>query len=136
MEGLPDRMTAPDSPRSSSSVRGDETVQMVGADALIDGRFELREVAGSGGVGLVYRALDRWTGADVALKLLRRARDDDRARFEREARALAALSHPHVVRYIAHGTMADGVPYLVMEWLAGETLAMRLERGPLSVAES
>ena len=87
-------------------------------------------------MGRVYRALDRLTGEVIALKLLHRSEPQERLRFAREARALATLRHPGIVRYVAHGTMADGSPYLAMEWLDGETLFERMARRPLTIAEA
>src|SRR5262245_60048823 len=103
---------------------------------LIADRFLLEKLAGSGGMGEVYRALDRQTGQPVAVKLLSGKRGDDAARFVREARLLADLHHPHIVRHVAHGTLPSGEPYLVMQWLDGEDLSVRLARGRLSPAES
>ena len=102
----------------------------------VDGRFVIEDVAGVGGMGVVYRARDLQTGAAVALKVLRVGGVIERARFAREAQALASLTHPHIVRLIAHGHIDEQTPYLVMEWLIGEDLAHRLLRGPLSVAEA
>jgi len=84
----------------------------------------------------VYRAVDLGSGQAVALKIL--TLDDPGAgeRFEREARTLADLQHPHVVRYVDHGVTEEGELYLAMEWLDGESLAHRLGRGALSVEES
>src|SRR5262245_10331776 len=102
----------------------------------VGGRFcELAAVT-RGGTGAVYRATDRQTGETVALKVLYGASADDASRLEREADALAAAAHPAVVRYIAHGRTAEGELYLAMEWLEGETLAARLGRGALEVAEA
>ncbi|WP_437949881.1 protein kinase [Sorangium sp. So ce296] len=103
---------------------------------LLDDRFELAEVAGSGGMGTVYRALDRASGEVVAIKLLRRLDARAEARFLREAAALSRLSHPHIVRYVTHGVAPTGEPYLAMEWLSGESLADRLSRQELRVDES
>ncbi|XXX72863.1 protein kinase [Sorangium sp. So ce134] len=103
---------------------------------LLDGRFELAEVAGSGGMGTVYRAIDRASGEVVAVKLLRRLDARAEARFLREAAALSRLSHPHIVRYATHGVAPTGEPYLAMEWLSGESLADRLSRQELRVDES
>ncbi|AUX47717.1 protein kinase [Sorangium cellulosum] len=103
---------------------------------LLDGRFELAEVAGSGGMGTVYRALDRASGAVVALKLLHKVDAHAQARFDREARALSRMEHPHIVRYATHGVASTGEPYLAMEWLSGESLAARLSRQELRVEES
>src|SRR5690349_15434247 len=99
----------------------------------IGDRFELTDLAGSGGMGEVFRARDR-DGSLVAVKVLFRRQDG--ARLGREARVLASLLHPGIVRYVAHGTTGDGRGYLVTEWLDGETLAARLERGTLSIEET
>ncbi|WP_437585820.1 protein kinase domain-containing protein [Sorangium sp. So ce1000] len=103
---------------------------------LLDGRFELAEIAGSGGMGTVYRAIDRSSGTVVAVKLLRKADARAQARFVREAQALSRLEHPHIVRYATHGVSPTGEPYLAMEWLSGESLSDRLSRQDLRVEES
>src|SRR4029450_11409071 len=102
---------------------------------VVADRFSLEQVAGSGGMGMVYRALDRHTGSAVALKTLR-ADKQSAERFAREARVLSELQHPGIVRYIAHGETPGGTPYLAMEWLDGEDLAQRLVRAPLGINES
>jgi serine/threonine protein kinase/tetratricopeptide (TPR) repeat protein len=84
----------------------------------------------------VFRAVDRQTGRDVALKLLAASANDEGGRFAREARVLAELTHPGIVRYVAHGVTPDGLCYLAMEWLEGETLRQRLERKALTLSES
>ena len=102
------------------------------------GPYRIVAPLGRGGMGEVYRASDTRLGRDVALKVLPRefAADSDRlSRFEREARAAAALSHPNIMSVFDVGS-ADGVPYLVSELLDGETLRERLKRGALSVAEA
>jgi hypothetical protein len=86
-------------------------------------------------MGEVWRALDQATGEPVAVKLLPGQGAEDAARFGREAQILSELSHPRVVRYVAHGAEEGGAPYLVMEWLEGEDLAARLSRGPLAIDE-
>jgi serine/threonine protein kinase/tetratricopeptide (TPR) repeat protein len=98
-------------------------------------RFEVEHVAGTGGMGTVYRARDRVTGLPVALKVLR---EDAGAmdRFAREAEVLAELRHPGIVRYVAHGTTRSGEPYLAMDWLDGQDLADRLAHTGLTVADS
>jgi serine/threonine protein kinase/tetratricopeptide (TPR) repeat protein len=100
---------------------------------LIAGRFEIERLAGSGGMGEVYRAFDRDTGDIVAIKLLV---GSEHARFDREAQVLSQIEHSAVVRYIAHGETQDGDRYLTMEWLEGEDLAGRLRKGPLSNRET
>ncbi|UQA63882.1 protein kinase [Polyangium aurulentum] len=99
----------------------------------IDGRFEILARAGEGGMGAVYRALDLKSGEVVALKLLRDPDLGEVYRFVHEARILAELRHPHVVRYVTSGFSEDNEPYLVMEWLEGECLDVRLLRKDLGV---
>src|SRR5262245_60770000 len=101
---------------------------------LVAERFVIERLAGSGGMGRVYRAIDRRSGAPVAVKILHGAGDRDR--FAREARALAELEHPAIVRYVAHGEAPGGEPFLAMEWLDGEDLEARLRRGPLREDEA
>src|SRR5207245_7716635 len=97
------------------------------------GPYEIVAPLGAGGMGEVYRARDTRLGRDVAVKVLPElfAHDADRrARFEREARAVAALSHPNILAIHDYGTH-EAVTYAVMELLEGETLNSRRERGPL-----
>jgi len=108
---------------------------MLGAQLSAE-RFELLETAGSGGMGTVYRGLDQTTGNVVAVKVLIDASTESISRFATEAQVLAQIEHPHVVRYVAHGVMAAGKPFLAMEWLDGVSLAERLKQGPLSVDET
>ena len=92
------------------------------------------ELIGAGGMGEVYRARDTRLGRDVAIKVLpEQVAHDPEAlrRFDREARAVAALSHPHIAALFDIGE-TDGTHYLVMELLERETLAARLRRGALS----
>jgi Tol biopolymer transport system component len=101
------------------------------------GPYQIIAPIGAGGMGEVYRAHDSRLGRDVAIKVLSphlAAAPEVRARFEREARTISQLSHPHIctLHDIGH---KDGIDYLVMELVEGETLAHRLERGPLPVAE-
>ncbi len=102
------------------------------------GSFEVASLLGSGGMGEVYRARDTVLNREVALKVLPRdlALSADRvARFEREARTLAALNHPHIAQLYSLAA-ADGVRALVMELVEGETLADRIARGPIPMAEA
>ncbi|HUS31109.1 MAG TPA: protein kinase, partial [Kofleriaceae bacterium] len=103
---------------------------------LVEDRFELERVAGSGGMGTVYRAIDRTSGSPVALKVLRSASMDAAQRFTREVRILSQLRHPGIVRYIADGQTDGGELWLAMEWLEGESLNVRLARDGLTAGES
>ena len=100
----------------------------------VDGRFELRERVGTGGMSQVFQALDTATGRLVALKLVHGTADH--GRFEREARALTELEHPAIVRLVAHGSTPEGYGYLAMEWLEGEELAALLDRRRLGIGEA
>src|SRR5689334_3022119 len=86
---------------------------------VVAARFEIERLAGEGGMGAVYRALDRHSGEPVALKLLLDHTDAGIARFQIEASLLAELRHPGIVRYVAHGQMPGGTHWLAMEWLDG-----------------
>ena len=112
-----------------------ETVSLVGRQL---GAYRIDAPLGSGGMGEVYRATDTRLHRTVALKILpSQVRDDPalRQRFEREAQAIAALRHPHicVLHDVGH---AEGIDYLVLELLEGETIAERLRRGPLPIDEA
>src|SRR5215208_6243132 len=109
---------------------------MVKPGDVIAGRFELGDVAAWGGMGCVYRALDRESGATVAVKVLIGGARHHGERFAWEARLLEQLRHPSIVRHVAHGITDEGELFLAMEWLDGEDLAARLLRGPLSVPET
>lgn len=96
-----------------------------------DGAREL----GRGGAGVVFAA--RWRGREVALKVAHEGSDArEQGRFLEEAAMLARVSHPAVIEVLEHGTLADGRPYLVMPLVRGETLAARLERGPIAPAQA
>ena len=102
------------------------------------GPFEILAPLGAGGMGEVYRARDTKLGRDVALKLLPplfTADADRRARFEREARLLASLNHPHIGAIYGFED-AGNVPALVLELVEGHTLDDRVRRGPLPLAEA
>jgi len=101
------------------------------------GPYEIVGRIGAGGMGEVHRARDTRLGRDVAIKVLPAhlsASPEVRARFEREARAISQLNHPHICTLHDVGR-EEGIDYLVMELLEGETLAHRLEKGPLPLAE-
>ena len=96
------------------------------------GPYSILSPLGAGGFGEVYKARDTRLDRTVAVKILPSADFELKARFEREAKAIAALTHPHICTLYDVGHQ-DGTDYLVMEYLEGQTLADRLERGPLSL---
>jgi serine/threonine protein kinase/tetratricopeptide (TPR) repeat protein len=101
------------------------------------GPYEIHSPAGAGGMGEVYRARDTRLERTVAIKILPShlsSNPEIRERFEREARTISSLNHPHICQLYDVGTQ-DGASFLVMEFLEGETLAKRLLRGPLSPDE-
>jgi serine/threonine protein kinase/tetratricopeptide (TPR) repeat protein len=105
----------------------------IGPSDILDGRFALERSVASGGMGLIFRGLDRQTGALVGVKTMRVSGGSDR--FEREIQILSALKHPRIVTYLGHGRVADEL-YLVMEWLEGEDLGARLDGGELTVQQA
>jgi Tol biopolymer transport system component len=103
---------------------GDSTVTMLAAGAQL-GPYVIEAPLGAGGMGQVFRARDTRLGRAVAIKV---THEQFSARFEREARAISALNHPHIC------TLHDvGPNYLVMELVEGDTLAARLKKGPLPI---
>ena len=102
------------------------------------GPYEVLSRIGAGGMGEVYKARDARLDRFVAVKVLSdRVADDleSRGRFDREARTLASLSHPHICAIFDAGHQ-NGTDYLVMEYLDGQTLAQKLETGPLPLREA
>ncbi|MBK8725626.1 MAG: serine/threonine protein kinase [Holophagaceae bacterium] len=102
------------------------------------GAYEIRGVLGEGGMGEVYVAYDSRLGREVAVKVVRPGGVDKAelvGRFQREARAVGRLRHSGIVAVHDVGEH-EGLPYLVMELLEGETLRARLSRGPLAVEEA
>jgi serine/threonine protein kinase len=115
------------------------------------GPYEIQAFIGAGGMGEVYKARDTRLQRTVAIKVLppepgagssaapgspaARSRDERRARFEREARTIAGLNHPHICALYDVGREAD-TDFLVMEFLAGETLSDRIRKGPLPLDEA
>jgi eukaryotic-like serine/threonine-protein kinase len=99
------------------------------------GPYEIQQTLGQGGMGEVYRARDTRLDRTVAMKVLRSgvcASEQERQRFEREARAVSSLSHPHIC--VVHDVgRENGIDYLVMEYLEGETLTEKLARGAIPV---
>ncbi|MFY0580997.1 serine/threonine-protein kinase [Cystobacter fuscus] len=123
-----DTFTSPSKPITEMTLR---------RGAIIAGRFTIEGLAGRGGMGFVYRAIDSRTGQQVALKLMQAITSPEAAhRFKREAFVLSELRHPAIVSYIDQGVIEEGQPFLAMEWLEGVDLARRLLRQPLGLSES
>ena len=102
------------------------------------GPYEIQSSLGAGGMGEVYRARDTRLDRTVAIKVLPdqfSQNPDLKQRFEREARAISSLNHPHICTLYDVGHQ-DGTDYLVMEYLEGESLAARLARGALPLRET
>src|SRR5829696_5276438 len=106
---------------------------------VIAGRYELKELVGSGGMSSVFRAHDRLLERNVALKVLHEHYTEDAEyvqRFRHEARAVAQLSHPNIVTVIDRGEH-EGRQFIVFEYVEGENLKQRLERtGPMAVRDA
>src|SRR6202140_4631115 len=101
------------------------------------GPYEVLSAIGAGGMGEVYKARDKRLDRIVAIKVLPTHladRSELRERFEREAKTIASLNHPHICTLFDIGQQ-DGIDYLVMEYLEGETLAQRLQKGPLPLEQ-
>src|SRR5512141_1147942 len=101
------------------------------------GAYEIIGPIGAGGMGEVFKARDTRLDRVVAIKILQghlAVSPETRQRFEREARVISSLNHPNICTLFDIGHQ-DGMDYLVMEYLEGESLADRLQRGPLPVPE-
>ena len=105
-------------------------------EAVPVGRYIARDILGRGASGLVLRATDPQLQRVVAIKLLGRPRRDGESKVDlgQEAATLAGFDHPNIVKVFDAGHVED-LPYLVMEWVDGESLDRRLQRGPLPVDE-
>src|ERR1700728_3300528 len=102
------------------------------------GPYEVLAPLGAGGMGEVYRARDTRLDRTVAVKILPTHLSDNpeaKQRFEREARTISSLNHPHICTLHDVGSQ-DGTSYLVMEYVQGETLEARLQKGPLSLKQA
>jgi len=102
------------------------------------GPYEVLSPLGAGGMGEVYRARDTRLDRTVAVKILPQRlspNPERRQRFDREARAISSLSHPHICALYDVGQQ-DGIDYLVMEYIEGDSLAHRLSKGPLPLNQA
>jgi serine/threonine protein kinase len=103
--------------------------------SFLEPRFKCESQHSSTHASWVFRGTDLESGIAVAVKLLKDSRPESRNAFIAEALLLSELEHPGIVRYMAHGELAEGGAYIVTEWLEGEELGARLGRGRLSGAE-
>ena len=103
------------------------------------GEYEIAEKLAEGGMGIVYAAVHPVIGKRAAIKVMSAtlcADDEAASRFVQEARAVNHIGHPNIVDIFSIGELVDGRSYFVMEWLPGESLGKRLERGALSIADA
>jgi len=108
----------------------------MGLEELAGGRFAIEQQIATGGMGAVFRARDQVSGEVVAVKVLADGSEHRAERFVREIVVLSGLSHPGIVRYVAHGATPSGELFLVMEWLDGEDLKARLDREALTMRDA
>src|SRR5262249_45543477 len=120
--------------RQEPSHRGYGEARMRATGELLNGRYRLGPLVGRGGMADVYRADDTVTGEEGAIKMLRRL-PDGASWSTREIRALERLDHPSLVR-LRDCNLDDGVPYLVLDLVDGQSLADVLARGPLGTARA
>src|SRR5687768_7391684 len=117
-----------------------DSVSPISVGTVVDGKYEVERVLGSGGMGVVVAARHLQLGKIVALKfLLKHALESREAvsRFMREGQALARITSPNVARVMDVGTLSSGEPYLVMEYLEGSDLGALVKRGPkLPISEA
>ncbi len=102
----------------------------------ISERYLIESLAGSGGMGKVYRALDQRSGNQVAIKVLSLDANKYSRRFMREAKVMAELRHENIVGYVDYGKTDRGAPFIVMEWVDGEDLRQRMNRKKLELREA
>jgi serine/threonine protein kinase len=111
----------------------DEPTEAIPASAVVGGRYRLDRLVGRGGTAEVWQATDTQLSRTVALKLVTAPHDESAARAADEARTLAQLSHPALVQVYDAGTDSSDRPWVVMEYVDGQTLADAMRRGPLAV---
>jgi eukaryotic-like serine/threonine-protein kinase len=119
-------------PLDSAPAAGAAGDQLIGR--TIDGRYQVLELLGEGGMGIVYRCRRRIFENEVAVKILRSdfAKDAEAVeRFVTEAKAASSIGHPHIVSVLDFGELADGSVYFAMEYLQGKTLGELIESGEL-----
>ena len=113
----------------------DDATRAIPSAAVIGGRYRLDVLVGRGGTAEVWAATDTSLDRTVALKLVTVAHDESAARAADEARTLAQLSHPNLVQVFDAGTDGSGRPWVVMEYVEGDTLGEAMRKGPLPLAK-
>jgi hypothetical protein len=113
-----------------------DRLRAVVGDDTFAGRYAIVREAGAGGMGRVFEATAAAGDRRVAIKVIADRGLADHARFNAEVAILERLDHPAIVDYVGHGVTSAGEPYLAMDWLDGESLAARLARGPLAIADA
>jgi eukaryotic-like serine/threonine-protein kinase len=127
----------PSQPRAPRQARDADRPQVLLREGeLVAKRFRIERLAALGGMGAVYQAWDEPGKQPAAVKVVARPRGEGVERFARESSLLAELSHPAIVRYLAHGLTDASAPFLAMEWLDGHDLAAHLRTQPLTLDES
>src|SRR5689334_21270266 len=109
---------------------------VVDVGSVIADTYKIEALLGRGGMGAVFLASHlRLAGKQVAIKILHTELEDTDivARFRREAEIAAKLNHPNIVGVIDYNVTLEGMPYLVLDYLEGETLAQRIARGPMAL---
>ncbi|HNB25019.1 MAG TPA: serine/threonine-protein kinase [Candidatus Melainabacteria bacterium] len=122
------------------SVRLDDAGKSPFIGKYIDDRYRILAFLGQGSMGAVFRALDETTSRQMAIKLLHGSRVSDpnsRRRFLREAKTISSLNHPNIVKLFHYGLLGDEQPYIVTEFLKGDSLARRIrDKGHISLDEA
>lgn len=104
-------------------------MQIIAESTIIDGRFEILQALGEGGMGSVFKAKQIELGRTVAIKFINAELSDDTSqRFQREAQTLAQLQHKNIIQFLAYGIWLGERPYLVMEFVEGQTLKTYLQQ--------
>jgi len=134
----PRRADPHDNVATEAPVSGVDLNVTADPEAMIGHRYRITGMIGEGGMGLVYEAWDTQVGRRVAIKVVRSDTTDSKylSRFRRELEVTSKLRHPSTIRVFEHGETKDRRPYMVMELLTGNSLAQRLEAGPLSEIEA
>ncbi len=137
-KGVRDSARASSGAGSGAGAKKPDSIDPPPSGTTLGGKYRLEGMIAKGGMGSVWRGVHLSLGVDVAIKFMNPglAETSHYASFEREARAAALLRSEHTVRVYDHGVSHEGLPYLVMEYIAGESLAAAIaRRGPLSPAE-